>query len=426
MLFSELNILLNPNKHYVLAFSGGLDSTVLLHQLICYNQQLRALHVHHGLSPDADNWALHCQLICNQWKIPCDILYIKIDKNIKGIEASARDARYQALFKKLNPGECLLTAQHLDDQCETLLLALKRGSGPAGLSSMPQQRWVNGHLHLRPLLNVSRYQLEIYATEHKLSWIEDISNSDTRYDRNFLRSYILPLLKMRWPCFSTAVARSAALCAEQENLLSQLLAKKLKTLIDDQGALFFPPLLSINEIYRNSLLRRWIAIHGGNMPSRAKLKHITYEVMNSRKDACPCLRFDQSEIRRYRNKLYWLPVSPSITHNTLIWGNRNYSLQLPQNLGYLKANREISRLREPKQNEQIIIRFEAHGYYHLLNRIGGRKIKKLWQELGIPPWQRNRIPLIYYNQTLIDAPGLFTTREGAANNEKGWQVMWIK
>lgn len=432
MIFPHIASLLTPSSQCVLAFSGGLDSTVLLHQLMCWQYQqlqqlqLRVLHVHHGLNTNADRWATHCQHICQQWQIPCDVLHVKVDVRVSGIEAAARDVRYRVLFQQLEPSECLLTAQHLDDQCETLLLALKRGSGPAGLAAMPLQRFVNGHLHLRPLLNLSRQHLEAYADKHQLSWIEDETNSDNRYDRNFLRLQILPLLQARWPHFSATAVRSAALCGEQEQLLNELLAEKFEHLTDEHGALHFPSLLTMNEARRHALLRRWIAINGGTMPSREALKRITSEVMCSRKDAQPRIRFAKYDIRRYRQKLYWLPIFSSLSQSRLSWLDHSQPLPLPQDLGQLRVNRNIVKWRLPEQDEQIFIRFEVHGHYHFLGREGGCDMKKLWQELGIPPWQRKRTPLIYYNDRLIGAPELFTTHEGTVRNEHGWQVVWIK
>ncbi|WP_312663883.1 tRNA lysidine(34) synthetase TilS [Pantoea sp. CTOTU49201] len=429
MSLSHLASLLTPDAGYVLAFSGGLDSTVLLHQLVCWQRQqpalrVRALHVHHGLSPNADSWALHCKHLCQQWQIPCEVLHVQVDGRANGIEAAAREARYQALFQQLQPGEHLLTAQHLDDQAETLLLALKRGSGPAGLAAMPPQRSVGEHRHLRPLLDVSRQQLENYAAEHQLRWIEDESNADSRYDRNFLRQQILPLLQARWPHFIAASARSAALCGEQEQLLDELLAEQLAQFIDAQGALHFPPLMNMSEARRHALLRRWIAQQGGAMPSREALKRITDEVINSREDAKPCLHFGAFELRRYRQQLYWLTPQPSLSQHSLTWQDRTQRLDLPAGLGSLQANAWIAELRQPGADEAITVRFQAQGYYHLQGRAGGREMKKLWQELGIAPWLRERIPLIYFNQMLISAPGLFITREGAASNEQGWQAIW--
>ncbi|BAO00402.1 hypothetical protein HHS_04320 [Candidatus Pantoea carbekii] len=436
MPLSHITSLIHAETHCVLAFSGGLDSTVLLHQLMCWkNEQrissseshIRVLHIHHGLSPNADDWALHCKQICEKWKVPYEVLHVKINlHSSSSIEAAARDVRYQVLFEKLRPGECLLTAQHLDDQCETILLALKRGSGPTGLAGMSLKRRINGYLHLRPFLNLSREYLEAYAKKHQLSWINDESNVDNCYDRVFLRLHIIPLLKKRWPYFNKSTLRSAALCAEQEQLLDELLAGQLEKLIDEQGALYFIPLLAISEVHRHALLRRWIAIQGGKMPSREALKRITFEVMRSRKDAQPRLRCITHEVRRYRQKLYWLPQLTSLNNYILIWADRNQPLCLPQNLGYLQANNNIVQFRFPTNNEQITIRFVAHGYYNILGRFGRCKMKKLWQELGVPPWQRQRIPLIYYNEELIGSPELFTTFEGISKDKQGWKPVWIK
>ncbi|MEZ3501355.1 tRNA lysidine(34) synthetase TilS [Pantoea sp. KPR_PJ] len=429
MSFSSLASSLPADAALVVAFSGGLDSTVLLHQVVCWHQahphsRLRALHVHHGLSPHADSWATHCEVQCKAWDIRCDVLRVEVDAREQGIEGAARTARYQALITAMQPDEMLLTAQHLDDQCETLLLALKRGSGPAGLAAMPVRRERDGRVLLRPLLDQTRQQLEAYAEQHRLRWTEDESNQDTRYDRNFLRQRLLPELQARWPHFAEACARSAALCGEQEQLLDELLAEQLAGLIQPDGSLCFPPLLQMSEARAAALLRRWIARQGAPMPSRAVLLRLRQDVMLSRDDAQPRLQFGQAEVRRYRDRLYWLPRCASLRDQQLCWHNRREPLRLPASLGRLVADDRHSRLRQPEADEPISVRFHAQGYFHLVGRAGGREMKKLWQELGIPPWQRERIPLIYYNQTLVCAPGLFVTRQGAAVDDKGWQVIW--
>ncbi|MGJ0127692.1 tRNA lysidine(34) synthetase TilS [Pantoea sp. RHCKP32] len=421
--------LLPSDAALVVAFSGGLDSTVLLHQLRAWQQQhpqssLRALHVHHGLSPNADRWAAHCQARCAEWQLTCDILRVSVDGRENGIEAAARTARYQALSAALQPGEILLTAQHLDDQCETFLLALKRGSGPAGLAAMPAVRMLGAHPLVRPLLNQSRQALEAYADRHQLVWIEDESNQDLRYDRNFLRQQLLPALYQRWPHFAEATARSAALCSEQEQLLDELLADALSGLIQPDGSLCFTPLLRMSEPRANALLRRWIAGQGGVMPSRAALKRIHEEVMASREDAQPRLRLGQAEVRRYRQQLYWLPLQASLRDRVLAWPDLSQPLTLPQHLGSLRASQRAGQLRLPRPDEQVSVRFHARGHIHLAGRQGGREMKKVWQALQVPPWQRDRLPLIFYNQTLVAAPGLFVTRDGAATDAPGWQVEW--
>ena len=422
--------LFTPDAKLVVALSGGLDSTVLLHLMVQWQQQhpqasLRALHVHHGLSANADSWAQHCLSLCQQWQIAGEVLKVEVDGRAQGIEAAARQARYAAMIAALNPDEILLTAQHQDDQCETLLLALKRGSGPAGLAAMPQRMRLAGHPLVRPLLDCSRQQLEAYAEQWQLRWIEDESNQDTRYDRNFLRQCILPQLQQRWPQFAATVSRSAALCGEQEQLLDELLTEQLAALIQPDGSLLFTSLLTMSEARRNALLRRWVASQGGEMPSRAALSRITHEVMLSREDAQPRLQLGRYEIRRFRQQLWWLPLQPSLRDEVLFWPDQRTALVLPSGLGCLITGQQPE-IRRPESDEVVSVRFQAQGHFHLLGRSGGREMKKLWQEMNIPPWQRERVPLIYYNQTLICAPGLFVTREGAANALSGWQAIWKK
>lgn len=221
-----LNRQLLTSRQILVAFSGGLDSTVLLHQLVQWRTEnpgvtLRAIHVHHGLSANADAWVTHCENVCQQWQVPLVVERVQLAQEGLGIEAQARQARYQAFARTLLPGEVLVTAQHLDDQCETFLLALKRGSGPAGLSAMAEVSEFAGTRLIRPLLARTRGELAQWALAHGLRWIEDESNQDDSYDRNFLRLRVVPLLQQRWPHFAEATARSAALCAEQESLLDR-------------------------------------------------------------------------------------------------------------------------------------------------------------------------------------------------------------
>lgn len=420
---------LAEHRTLLVAFSGGLDSTVLLHQLVQLRQkspalQLRAIHVHHGLNPRADAWAAHCKTLCAEWLVDCVVARVQVDGQKKGIEAAAREARYRAFQQQLLPGETLLTAQHLDDQCETLLLALKRGSGPAGLAAMPLVGEFAGHSHLRPLLTQTREELERWAEAHGLSWIEDDSNQDTRFDRNFLRQAVLPLLHARWPRFSQVVARSAALCGEQEHLLDELLAESLAALTDDTGALAWPPLVAMSEARRAALLRRWIASQHGLMPSRNQLQRIWQEVVCSREDAEPLLVLGEQAIRRFRDRLYCLNSLASLRNQVIAWPRECESVSLPDALGTLQRGAAGVRVRAPAADEAVTVRFQAQGKFHILGRAGSRAIKKLWQEMGVPPWQRDRTPMLFYNDTLIAAPGVFITREGAPDQDAGWHIGW--
>ncbi len=246
-----LNRQLLSSRQILVAFSGGLDSTVLLHQLVQWRTEnpgvtLRAIHVHHGLSANADARVKHCENICQQWQVPLVVERVQLAQEGLGIEAQARQARYQAFARTLLPGEVLVTAQHLDDQCETFLLALKRGSGPAGLSAMAEVSEFAGTPLIRRCLP-ARGELEQWALAHGLRWIEDESNQDDSYDRNFLRLRVVPLLQQRWPHFAEATARSAALCAEQESLLDELLADDLAHCQTPQGTLQIAPMLAMSD-----------------------------------------------------------------------------------------------------------------------------------------------------------------------------------
>lgn len=417
-------------QRVLVAYSGGLDSSVLLHMLYQLMQQradlaVRAAYVHHGLSPHADSWAQHCIHICKQWGIPCSVLSVRVDARERGVEAAARDARYQALRTQLLPEEVLLTAQHLDDQSETFLLALKRGSGPAGLSAMGSTGQLGSHPLKRPLLKVTRVQLENYARHYRLTWVEDESNGDDRYDRNFLRLHVLPLLKQRWPSFPEAVARSARLCAEQEQLLDELLAASLHSACDAEGALAIEALIPLSEPHRFALLRRWLREHEVAMPSREQLLRLWQDVALSRQDAEPLLQLGAVQIRRFRQRLYCVATRPSVVGLVLPWQPEHEALKLPQRLGTLMLAEQGTRIRCPYSNEQVSVRFGLRGKLHIVGRAGGRYAKKLWQEYAIPPWKREQVPILYYNEQPIAAVGVFVLREGEAQVEDAvWQVVW--
>ncbi|AIR60864.1 tRNA(Ile)-lysidine ligase [Cedecea neteri] len=427
----ELQSFLHPHRQLLVAFSGGLDSTVLLHQVVTLRDTLqpdlniRAMHIHHGLSPRADSWVAHCRALCEKWSVPFEVAYVQLPSGGQGIEGEARAARYQALSGSLLAGEVLLTAQHLDDQCETFLLALKRGSGPAGLASMPAILPFGDTSLLRPLLTTSRAQLEEWAGVHRLSWIEDESNQDDKYDRNFLRLKIVPLLQERWPHFSRSVARSAELCGEQEQLLDELLAEQLDNLMSPQGALRIEPMLTMSEARRFALVRRWLAYHRAAMPSRASLHRLWQEVALSREDANPRFRLGEHEVRRFQGELYWVPFLNIDREKSYLWPAPYRPLNLP-GLGMISLSENGMAVRAPAEDETVSLRFRASGLLHIVGRDKGRTLKKIWQELRIPPWVRDATPLLFYGEQLIAAPGIFVTREGQATEHSCWHIDWQK
>lgn len=431
MTFLTLSEWPEPERHLLIAFSGGLDSTVLLHRLVSLRARqpdivLRAVHVHHGISSLADDWVTHCQTICNAWDVPLQVCRVTLEQNGQGLEAQAREARYRALATVLLPGEILLTAQHQDDQCETLLLALRRGSGPAGLAAMPARLNFADTTLLRPLLNTSRHELEAWAIMHKLSWIEDESNADDRFDRNFLRLRVLPQLNARWPHFSRAVARSAALCGEQERLLDELLEAAFNGLLGPEQSLLLTPLMAMSEVRRNALLRRWFAHVNAPMPSRAALSRIWDEVACAREDAAPRLRLGEYEVRRYRDALWWVKYRAPLDTFCLSWSDIQCPLSLPQGLGLLQWSAKGNAVRLPRKDERVSVRFTTQGMIHIVGRERGRSIKKLWQEFGVAPWQRTTTPLLFYGEQLITACGVFVTQEGQALPENSGMIEWKK
>lgn len=406
---------LHPHRNILVAFSGGLDSTVLLHQLVYLRErtpdlQLRAIHVHHGISANADAWVEHCQQVCTDWQVPLIVTRVTLADDGKGTEAHAREARYQAFREALRPGEVLVTAQHIDDQCETLLLALKRGSGPAGLSAMANDSAFAGTRLLRPLLNESRISLEYWAVSHQLRWIEDESNQDDAYDRNFLRLRIVPLLTERWPHFAQAVARSASLCGEQEQLLDELLAEELAALTGEYGQIAIEPLLAVSEIRRAAILRRWLAQHQMTMPSRGMLERLWQEVALAREDAAPLLRLGNIDVRRYQQQLWLVSAYNRELYSQQAWTDTDQPLLLPGSGVLRLVAGEV--IRAPKADEPVSIRYAASGTLHIVGRQGGRKLKKIWQEMGVAPWLRDTTPLLFYGDTLIAAAGYFVTIEG--------------
>ena len=357
-------------RKILVGFSGGIDSTVLLHALYQIkiselpSLEIRAIHVHHGLNIQADKWEAHCASLCQKWDIPFICRHVTVEGSNKGIEAAARAERYQAYREELLEDEIIVTAQHLDDQAETVMLALKRGSGPTGLSAMPEslafQAKCGNTVLLRPLLTISRHALEHYRAEQQLPWVEDDSNQDDRYDRNFLRLHIMPRLSERWPHFANAVSRSASLCAEQEALLDELLQDSLDEIIDYRGGLYIDGLVHCSVAKRNALIRRWIGLHQLAMPPFNQLERIWQEVALARQDAEPICRLGNVEIRRYQGALWVVKRINSLMGKQYQW-NYPEDYLLPESLGMLVVMEGEGQIRPPQENEVVTIRFGLQG-----------------------------------------------------------------
>ena len=419
--------------HYWVAYSGGVDSHVLLHALSAQRPLAGALigavHVNHVLQADAAHWQAHCRTVCQA----LDISYadLAVDGRAsagESPEAAARQARYRALRDWLPAGHCLLTAQHQDDQAETLLLQLLRGSGVRGLAAMPSRMVFGaGHL-LRPLLDFPRASLLAYARQHGLQWIEDPSNTDTGIDRNYLRHRVLPVLRERWPAVSETLARSAGHCAEAADLLAGLAVQDLADL--SQGTVDTLPVAGLQQLppaRRRNVLRDWIAVHTGSAPSTAVLSRVESDVLHSRIDAEPCVSIGRRELRRYRDRLYLIAPSPEPPPERVLEWDVNNPLILPDAGGVLTASEVAGRgIRRSAVGRGVRITFRRGGERC---RPAGRRhhhvLKKLLQEQGVPPWERRRLPLIYIGDRLAAVAGLWVCEPfAAATGEAGLEIHW--
>ncbi len=409
------------DKHLLVAFSGGLDSHVLLHALAQLpNLQLSALHINHGLNPDAVDWSLHCQRICDDLGVSLNIMVVNATpQRGESPEAAAREARYKALSACLNDAAVLLTAQHQDDQLETVLLQLMRGAGPKGLSGMPVLKPLGQGLQLRPLLEVTREELAAYAQKHTLQWCEDPSNADRQFDRNFLRHEIIPLLAQRWPSLSSTVSRSARLCAKSAQWVHRQASEDLDLVRTHTGAaLSVSAILGLPSDRSMELLRLWFREQGTQLPSESLLIRIINEVLMAREDAQPLVSWDKHSVRRYRNKLYLVFATPSID---LPWqqdwktGNE---LHLPKPLGTLVWQGDS----KPQMVLQVKPRIGGERFTQK-GRKHSHSLKKILQDAGVPPWIRNGMPLIYKGEELIALPYIGISE---ALNSSDDDIHWLQ
>ncbi len=366
--------------------------------------ELAAVHVHHGLQAEADAWEARCQRRCAGLGIPLKRFRLNLHPmRGKSLEALARSARYRVFRQLLAPGEILLTAHHRDDQAETLLLALLRGSGLKGLAAMPKQAPLGAGQLLRPLLDEDRETLLRYAREQGLSWISDPMNQDLALDRSYLRHQVLPRLKSRWPSCAATIARSASHCAEAQALLEEQLGEALPRY---QGrtpnSLSIRKLLAASPARQSALLRHWIARRALPVPDSRHLRRIQREVLRAAPDRSPLVVWSGAEVRRYRDDLFILPPLPPVPKAVLrwMWGE----LSLPEPLGRLRLTDPAGRPVDPAEYWPggLQVRFSAEergcrpsgqGHY--------RRFKQLFQEAGIPPWLRPYLPYLFAGDQLI-------------------------
>ncbi|MCW8889611.1 MAG: tRNA lysidine(34) synthetase TilS [Sedimenticola sp.] len=418
---------------YLVGFSGGLDSHVLLDALVSILALLpapiRAIHTDHGLQSVSPAWVAHCRSVCDSYQIPLVDCQLNVEP-IKGesLEAVAREARYQAFSETMLPGEMLLTAHHQDDQAETLLLQLMRGAGLSGLAAMPSFTTFATGSHARPLLDYPRAELETYATSHGLKWIEDGSNQDCSFDRNYLRNEVMPLLKKRWPALTRTVSRSARHCAEADLLLAELLEQQLETLLDPtDNTLAIDQLRTLPLHHSGPLLRAWIKGSDYKVPDTVVLKRIINEVVLARPDRTPLVSWSGVEVRRYRNKLYLQsPLATFDSGLSLVW-NGESSIELPAGLGTVEFRwNDDGRNRLLSHAPRFRVRFRQGGEWcRPLGRGVNKSLKQLLQEEGVLPWMRDRIPLLEIDGEIAAIIGLCSCEPIESSNDfKNLTTYW--
>lgn len=397
----------HPGQHLALGLSGGLDSVVLLDLLAQLRQPLQfrlsATHVNHQLSPQAGDWAAFCSLLCETYAVPLDIAVVQVPfQPGDSLEAVARAVRHEALNYAAT--DFIVLAHHLDDQAETLLLQLLRGCGVEGASAMAEQ---NNRL-LRPLLKIPRVQLEQYARHRGLNWVEDESNLDTCFDRNFLRHRVLPVLAERFPAYRETLLRASRNFSESALLLEELAAHDARGAVHEKK-LSVPALAHLSLPRAKNLLRHFLKLHSIAAPSAIRLEDMLNQLLSAKPDARIRIPLGSFELRRFLNQAWVIPALKQPGHDlSYVWQGEN-EIELSALGGTLKF--------WPVQGQGISRARLEQGPVTLRLRQGGerlqpdckrpqRSLKNLFQEAGIPPWKRQMLPLLFSGKSLVAGLGI--------------------
>ena len=419
-------------KRFLVAYSGGLDSHVLLHLMASLDEEsgvcIKALHINHNIQRESRAWAGHCRDTCRALGVELDVIDVDAARPGKeSPESWARQLRYAAIENILAEGEILLTAHHQDDQLETLLLRLLRGSGVLGLASMRPVRPFGRGLHARPLLHQSRDQLSDYAVRNSLVWIDDPSNADKRLDRNFVRHEVLPAIKNRWPSVAAPVTRTIRIFSETQELLDDVAQQDLQGCSTQK-----PDVLAIDRLKKLStprqknLVRYWSRTLGLPSPDSRSVLHIVTGVIQARHDSKGRIRWQGAELLRYGNYIQLAEPLKEIDASTIReW---NFAGPCPLEFGELTAQEGYGNglKKELCSGARVEIRYRCGGEkIRLPGRTCRHRIKKLFQAAGTPPWLRERVPLIYVGDRLAMVAGFWTDADFvAAADEPSWTVTW--
>ena len=416
-------------KTWWLAYSGGVDSQVLLHLLSETHLDVRAVYIDHGLQVESKQWAEHCAQSCQRLNIPFQTISVNAKAaSGESPEASARHARYKALATLIEDNHCLLTAQHQDDQTETFLLQLLRGAGAAGLAAMPFCDEFSHGLHMRPLLEFTQDEILAYAKQQELSWVEDPSNQDDRYDRNYLRNQIMPMLKQRWPAIDKTISGVAKQQAENKHLLEYYAAAELKRINADADSLPVDALLDFDAPHLRNILRYWIKQQNIPVPSRKILQQIMQQMFTDKEDAKSKVSWSGFEMYRHKGELIIVPVVEHDDKQTFDWDGKS-DLVIESLSKKLVMQKTVGKgLAENIIGQKLRVCFRQGGESI---KPAGRKethsLKKLFQEAAVPSWQRSRIPFIYLDDELIAVVGYWIADEYKVDKDQvGFEPVLIE
>lgn len=400
-------------RRYWVAYSGGSDSHVLLHTMATLREQLavpvHAVHVNHGLQSQANEWEAHCQQVCEGLSIPLELARVDAAHAPgESPEEAAREARYRVFAGILQDDDMLLMAHHQDDQAETLMLQMLRGAGVKGLAAMPDITRLGRGWLARPLLGFTRSILCHYARQQGLIWIDDPSNNDTRFDRNFLRHEVMPLLHQRWPATANILSRVAGHMAEGASLLRQLAEQDLVQHRVAGKRLVVSSLLTLDVARQRNLLRHWLSdVCKLSTPDRKHLNRIVHEVLPADENANPVVSWRGGEVRRYRGELYALQSAsiPADMQQIIPWdGKQALNLDKQVLIPHLVKGQGVNR--QFMQQDTLSVRFRQGGEKcRPVGRAHHHSLKKLFQEWGVPPWQRESVPLLCVGDDIAQVVG---------------------
>ena len=410
-------------KRLFIAYSGGMDSSALLYIVSSLKLQIPvfAIHVHHGLSIHADDWLLHCEQQCRKLGIELFSEKVKIAKSnseqkpVAGVELAARQARYDVFSRHLKPDDGLLMAHHQDDQVETFMMRLMRGSGLTGLSVMDDQRKLGDGQLLRPLLEVSRKQIEEFAALHNIKYVEDDSNTNTEFDRNWWRHDLLPIMKNRFPQGAQSILKTIEVLKNEHKLLNDLLEPIYQNIKDPQGCLNIESLKEQPLRIQCQIIRKWLEeLSFFPLLADKQINSVLQDVMHARQDAEPVFKWQQNEIRRHNGKLYCMNALPEINLDVFPVTYEGIALsQLP--LGTLEQRMGLGL----KPGRYQLSLYDGSAKARPVNR-PNKNLKKWFQEYAIPPWQRPYWPVLIKDGVVVAVPGLFVCQGYAC--EQGWQL----